>query len=429
MDKTALLDIALQSLNSSMPEGCLPDFIPAPPENGMTYVLPIGKAAAKMAQVFEQHYRGTYDGVGVTRYGFDVPTDTIEILQAAHPVPDENGSLAASRIRALAEQATEQDLVIVLLSGGGSALLSDPHPDIPFADYQNLVSQLLKCGASIHEINAVRKHLSSLFGGRLAKAATPARILTLAISDVAGDDPSVIASGPTVPDTSTLADAKAVIAKYQLDASHAIRTFLDNPANETPKDNDPVFDNTTYTLIAAPSLLVKDAAARLGDAGFHTHIVSDCLEGDTNEAAQMHATLVRSILDGSMKHPLPCAIVSGGETTVMVKGDTGDTAPKGGPNAQFAMALAPALDDIASAYPDREIAALAIDTDGIDGHGDHAGAYVDTTTVSRATERGLDVQSMLGNNMSYDFFAALDDLVITGPTYTNVNDLRIIVIK
>lgn len=414
--KDILLGAFDAAVATAMPENCLPPFIPAKPK-GKTYVIGAGKAAAKMAQVFEEHWEHDLEGMVITRYGHSVPTKTIRVLEASHPVPDEAGQKAAKELLSFLEKAGEDDLVICLLSGGGSALLTCPAEGIAFEDIQSLSKQLLACGAAIHEINTVRKHLNQAFGGKLALAAAPARMITLAISDVAGDDPSTIASGPTVGDPTTLEEARAVIAKYGLSASPAIAAHLDNPAHETPKPGDAVFNHSEYHLIATPQKALEAAAAYVADHGFTPFILSSEIEGDTNDAAGFHTALVKQIMRHGQPAERPCALLSGGETTVKITGDG-----QGGPNAQFMLASALMLDGLDGVY------GLSCDTDGIDGNCENAGAVIDPTTLARAHVSALNAKAFLANNNSFGFFEVLGDRVAPGPTHTNVNDLRIFLI-
>jgi len=414
-------DLLLESfdtvLNESVPQNCMLPFIPKP-SKGKTYVIGAGKAAAKMAQVFENNYKGDFEGMVITRYGFMCHTKKLEVVEASHPNPDEQGRIATKRILDIARNAKEGDRVICLLSGGGSALMSCPHEEIYFQEYQDLNDQLLKCGASIHEINCLRKHLNRAFGGKLAKAAFPAKMITLSISDVAGDDPSTIASGPTVGDPTTLKQAKAVIDKYEIEAGKTILKFLDNPENETPKPEDGIFKKSEYRLIATPEKSLQAAAQFFKRNEITPYILSSELEGDTNECASIHASIVKRVIENDEPFKKPCVIISGGETTVKVTG-SGD----GGPNTQFMLKLAMDLGE------GHNVHALACDTDGIDGCMDNAGAIISSNTIKRAEEEGVSPKKFLANNDSYKFFKKLDDLIITGPTHTNVNDYRAIIIK
>jgi glycerate 2-kinase len=413
-----LLDAALAAV---APARALPPHLPAPPK-GRTLVVGAGKAAAAMAQAVEVHWRGPLSGLVITRYGHGAPCRTIEIIEAAHPVPDQAGAAAARRILDSVRGLTEDDLVLFLASGGGSALMALPAPDLTLADKQAVTRALLKSGATIGEINCVRKHLSAIKGGRLAAAAYPARIVTLAISDVAGDDSAVIASGATVPDPTSFADARAILAKYAIEPPAAIARHLAAAEDETPKPGDPRVARADYVLIATPQHALEAAAAAAQKAGVTPLVLSDAIEGEAREVALVHAGIARQavsdrLLIGDKPLPLPAVILSGGETTVTVRGPG-----RGGPNTEFILALAVALRGHA------RIHALAVDTDGIDGTEDNAGAVCGPDTLASARASGIDLAAHLADNNSYDAFAALGDLVTTGPTRTNVNDFRAILI-
>jgi glycerate 2-kinase len=388
------------------------DFLPAAPK-GRLVVVGAGKASAAMAKAFEDAWSGPLEGLVVTRYGHGVACRRIEIVEAAHPVPDAAGMAAAGRMLKRVRGLGADDLVVALMSGGGSAVLSLPAPPIALDEFRALTTALLKSGANIVEMNAVRKHLSTISGGRLAQAASPARVFTLGISDVPGDDPSTIGSGPTVPDPTTLADARAVLAKYAIVPSPAIAARLADPAAETPKS----LPNAEYRLIAAPIQSLDAAAAVARATGFAVHSLGPDLEGESRDVASAHARLVRDIRAGRGPVAAPCVLLSGGETTVTVRGKG-----RGGRNAEFALALGVALDGMEGVW------AIAGDTDGIDGTEDNAGAVVTPDVLARARTLGIDAAARLADNDGYGFFAALGDLVVTGPTHTNVNDFRAIVV-
>ncbi|MEZ5668192.1 MAG: glycerate kinase [Alphaproteobacteria bacterium] len=409
------------------PMRCVPPQLPPRPR-GRTIVLGAGKASAVMAQAVEAAWPADpahpLEGLVVTRYGHGAPCDRIEIVEAAHPVPDDAGLAAAGRILALARDAGPDDLVLCLISGGGSALLTRPAAGIGFADKQALNKALLDSGAAIGEINTVRKHVSAIKGGRLAAAAAPARVLTLAISDVPGDDPAVIASGPTVPDPTTLEDARDVLAKYGIDPPAAIGAALVDPANESPKPDDPAFARAETRIVATPALALAAAADVARAAGVAPWVLSDVIEGEARETARVLAALARGVAGGvgPERGPLapPCVLLSGGETTVTVGRGTGES--RGGRNSEFALALMLALAGAQGVH------ALAADTDGIDGTGPHAGAVVAPDGLARLAAAGLDARALLAAHLSHDAFAALDALVVTGPTRTNVNDFRALLI-
>ena len=409
------------------PMRCVPPHLPPRP-TGRTIVLGAGKASAVMAQAVETAWAdatdGALNGLVVTRYGHSAPCRQIEIVEASHPVPDAAGLAAADRILALAHDAGPDDLVLCLISGGGSALLTRPAAGVPFADKQALNSALLNSGAAIDEINTVRKHISAIKGGRLAAAASPARVLTLAISDVPGDDPAVIASGPTVPDPTTLADARAILEKYAIHPPATIAAALNDPANESPKPGDSAFANAETRIIATPALSLTAAAEQSRSAGVTPWVLSDIIEGEAVDVADVLAALALGVAKGvgSERAPItpPCVLLSGGETTVTVGDSGGET--RGGRNSEFALALAIALDGA------NGIHALAADTDGIDGTGPHAGALVAPDSLQRLERAGLHARQLLADHLSHDAFAALDALVVTGPTRTNVNDFRALLI-
>ncbi len=388
---------------------CLPPHLPDPPR-GRTVVVGAGKAAAAMARAVEDHWPGELGGLVVTRYGHAVPTRSIEVVEAAHPVPDRAGREAARRILELVGPLGEDDLVLCLISGGGSALLALPAEGVTLEDKQEVNRALLRAGATISEINCVRKHLSAIKGGHLAAAAAPARIVALLISDVPGDDPSVIASGPTVADPTRFADARAVLAKYGIDPPAPVAARLQGEPDETPKPGDPRLARCEARLIATPQAALNAAAARAREAGFAPRILGDSLEGEARALGREHAAIAR-------RANAPCAILSGGETTVTVRGRG-----RGGPNAEYLLSLAIALDGRPGIY------AIACDTDGIDGSEDNAGAIVTPDTLARAKAAGLDARARLADNDAYGFFAALGDLVVTGPTLTNVNDFRAVLV-
>ncbi|MWL88788.1 glycerate kinase [Cupriavidus sp. SW-Y-13] len=408
-----LFDTAVAAVSASH---CLPPHLPQPPK-GRTVVIGAGKAAAAMAQAVESHWQGELSGLVVTRYGHGAPCRRIEVVEAAHPVPDAAGQQAAQRMVELVQDLTADDLVLCLISGGGSALLAAPAPGLTLADKQAVNKALLRSGASIGEMNCVRKHLSALKGGRLALACAPARVETLLISDIPGDDPTLIASGPTLPDATTCADALAVIAKYGIEVPDAVRAHLESGAGETPKPGDARFAGHRSVTLASAQQSLEAAAARARELGLTPHILSDSIEGEARDVAEVHAAIARQIVAHGQPFQKPCVILSGGETTVTVRGNG-----RGGRNAEFLLALAVALDGLPGVH------ALAGDTDGIDGSEDNAGALLSPDTLTRAAAQGASARAHLDNNDGYGFFAALDDLIVTGPTRTNVNDFRAILI-
>ena len=411
-----LLDMFQAAVNAAAPSMCVPAHLPPRPK-GRTIVVGAGKAAASMAAVVEAHWNGPLEGLVVTRYGHGVQCKHIEVVEASHPVPDGAGLKAARRILDKVSGLTADDLVLVLISGGGSALLALPVDDITLADKQAINRALLKCGAHIAEINTVRKHLSAIKGGRLAIAAQPARVVTLAISDVPGDDLSIIASGPTVPDTSTRADALAVLTKYGIEIPATIAMHLNDEISETPKPGDPRFANVTSSLVATPQKSLEAAARVARDAGLPCVILGNAIEGEAREVGIVHAGIARQCGDWGQPLEIPCVLISGGETTVTVRGNG-----RGGRNAEFLLSLGIATDGRNGIW------ALAADTDGIDGSEDNAGAILTPDMLQRARFADIDVKMRLADNDAYSVFAALNDLVMTGPTLTNVNDFRAILV-
>ncbi|MEP6652278.1 MAG: glycerate kinase [Myxococcales bacterium] len=401
----------------AMPEVCLPPCLPAPPR-GRTVVVGAGKAAAAMATAVEKSWAGPLSGLVVTRYGHEVSVPRIEVVQAAHPIPDEAGQRAAQRILTMVGAGlTADDLVLCLISGGGSALLTLPAPGLTLGDKQIVNQALLKSGATIAEMNCVRKHLSAIKGGRLAAACGPAPVITLAISDVPGDDPAVIASGPTVADPTTYADALSVLEKYRIDSPLAVTRHLKAAVGETPKPGDPRLARAITQVIATAQDSLEAAAAVARQSGVTPLILSDCVEGEAREVARVHAAIARQVLRHQQPVAPPCVLLSGGETSVTVRG-TG----RGGRNVEFLLALAVALGG------EERVHALAGDTDGIDGTEDNAGAVITPDTLARATAVGLHAGAHLASNDAYSFFAGLGDLVVSGPTRTNVNDFRAVFI-
>ncbi len=411
------------ALAIASPSRRMPEFLAeaAGMARGRVVVIGAGKASAAMARAVEDHWPGMksqLSGLVITRYGHAVPCKHIEIVEAAHPVPDAAGRDAARRLLTeTVANLTPDDLVLCLISGGGSALLALPGEGITLEDKQALSRELLNSGATIGEINCVRKHLSAIKGGRLALACRPARMLTLLISDVPGDDPSVIASGPTLPDATTCADALAVLEKYHIPASPAILDYLRTGHGETPKPDNPAFANGLARIIATPQIALEAAAARARELGYPAHILSDAIEGESRDVALVHAALAKQVAARNQPFTAPCVLLSGGETTVTVRGKG-----RGGRNVEFLLALAVAL----KGHPG--IHALAADTDGVDGAEETAGAVIDPTTLQRAVAAGMLPAASLANNDGHGFFRALGDAIVTGPTLTNVNDFRAILV-
>lgn len=405
-----------QAVRAADPLFAVPPFLPEPPK-GRTVVVGLGKAAAVMAQAVERNWPGPIEGVVVTRYGHEAPTERIEVLSAAHPVPDERSEAGARRLIEAVRGLGPEDLVLCLVSGGGSALCALPAPGLTLADKIAVNRALLRSGASIDEMNCVRKHLSGFKGGRLAEAAAPARVVSLLISDVPGDDPAVIASGPTVPDPTSFADALALVRRYRLDLPEAVRRHLEAGAHETPKPGDPVFARVENRLIAAPQRSLERAAGFARSHGIQPVLLGDALEGESRQVATVMAGIARSVRRHGQPAAAPCVLLSGGETTVTVRGNG-----KGGRNVEFLLGLAVALQGAPGIF------AIAGDTDGIDGAEEVAGAVVTPDTLARAQALGLDARAMLDDNDAHPFFAQLGDQVVTGPTLTNVNDVRAILV-
>ena len=409
----AMFDAAVAA---ALPEKSVPLHLPPPPK-GRTVVIGAGKASAAMARALEDHWAGPLTGLVVTRYGHAVPCQRIEIVEAAHPVPDVKGRDAAARILHMVQGLTEDDLVIALISGGGSSLLSLPAPGLTIEDKQAVNHALLRSGAHIGEMNSVRKHLSAIKGGRLAAAAAPAQVVTLVISDVPADDPSVIASGPTIADATTFAEARAVLAKYGITKPEAALRHLERAENETPKPGDPALARASTIMIATPQTSLEAAAVAARDAGIKPLILGNAIEGEAREVGRVMAGIARqaSLYDQPAAKPL--VLLSGGETTVTVSGNG-----RGGRNVEFLLSLAVDLNEQPGVF------ALAADTDGIDGAEEVAGAIITPDTISRAAAMGVNAKERLADNDGHGFFEALGDQVITGPTLTNVNDFRAILI-
>ena len=417
MQPVELLKAMFQAgVDAALPSLCVPPHLPPKPK-GRTVIIGAGKASGAMAKALEDAWDGPLEGLVVTRYGYRVPTERLEVVEAAHPVPDAAGQDAARRIRRLVQGLTKDDLVLCLISGGGSALLALPAEGVTLEDKQAVNKALLKSGATITEMNTVRKHLSAIKGGRLAAAASPAKVVALMISDVPGDDPSIIASGPTVPDPSTNQDALGIIAKYAIDVPASVRRCLET-VEETPKPGDPRLANVENIMVATPQASLEAAADVARKAGVTPVILGDSIEGESRDVALVHAGIARQCAMRGQPAEPPCVLISGGETTITLKGNG-----KGGRNSEFLLALAIALQGMPDIY------GLAGDTDGIDGSENNAGAILTPDTLARAEKAGLNAKAMLANNDPYSFFKGIGDLLETGPTLTNVNDLRAILIE
>lgn len=412
-----LEDLFAAAVAAAQPAVCLPPALPRS-HAGRLVVIGAGKASAEMARVVEAHWKGSLSGVVVTRYGYGARCERIEVLEASHPVPDAAGLAASKRLFDAVRGLQPEDLVLCLLSGGGSALLPCPLPAMTLADEQALNQALLASGASISEMNCVRRHVSAIKGGRLGAACHPAQLLTLALSDVPGDDPSDIASGPTVPDPTTSADALAIIQRYRLSLPEAVLETLRSSAAESVKPGDPRLSAARFQLLATPQVALEAAAARARDAGIAAYILGDAIEGEAREVGKVMAGIALEVARYGQPFKTPCVLLSGGETTVTVRGQG-----RGGRNVEFLLSLAIALHGAESVY------ALAADTDGVDGQEEIAGAFVEPATLRKAHERGIDPLAALADNDGHGFFGALGASVVTGPTRTNVNDFRAIYIS
>ena len=410
----AMFDAAIAA---AQPALCVPRHLPTPPK-GRLVVIGAGKASAAMARAVEDHWRGSLSGLVVTRYGYAVPCDRIEIVEAAHPVPDAAGEAAARRLLQRVQGLTQDDLVLCLISGGGSSLLPLALPGLTLDDKQALNRALLASGASISEMNCVRRHLSAIKGGRLAAACHPARVLNLLLSDVPGDDPSDIASGPTVADSTTCTDALSILRRYAIDVPPRALALLESGAGETLKANDARLPDTETRFIATPQMALEAAAAVAREAGLEPYILGDAIEGEARDVAKTLAGIALQVARRRQPVPPPCVLLSGGETTVTVRGRG-----RGGRNVEFLLSLGIALNG------EPAIHALAGDTDGIDGQEEIAGALLAPDSLARARALGLRPRERLDDNDGHGFFEALGDSVVTGPTLTNVNDFRAILIS
>lgn len=410
----SLFDAAVAA---AQPALCLPPHLPTRPK-GRTIVIGAGKASAAMARALEDHWDGPLEGLVITRYGYEVACERIQIVQAAHPVPDAAGLRATQRIQELVSGLTADDLVIALISGGGSSLLVAPGDGLTLQDKQALNTALLKSGATISEMNCVRRHLSAIKGGRLAAACHPAQVLTLLISDVPGDNPIDIASGPTVADPTTCADALAIINRYRIELPPAVRALLQSAEGESIKPGDGRLARAETRMITAPQMALEAAAQVARAAGLTPYILGDSLEGEARDLGKALAGIARQVAVHGQPFQAPCVLLSGGESTVTLRGKG-----RGGRNVEFLLALGVALDGLASVY------ALAGDTDGVDGAEEIAGAVLTPDTLARAWAAGINPRASLDANDGHGFFQALGDSVITGPTLTNVNDFRAILIE
>ncbi|MBX7200996.1 MAG: glycerate kinase [Rhodospirillaceae bacterium] len=412
-----LRDMFAAAIEAAQPSRCIPAFLPEAPR-GRLIVIGAGKASAAMARAVEDHWPAPLGGLVVTRYGYAVPCARIEIVEAAHPVPDAAGLAAARRMLEIVGGLSADDLVLCLISGGGSALLPLPLEGIGLEDKQAVSRALLKSGATISEMNCVRRHLSAIKGGRLAAACHPARVLTLAISDVPGDHPRDIASGPTVGDATSCADALAIIRRYGIELSPAVRAVLESGSAESVKPNDPRLAGAEFRLVATPQMALEAAARVAEAAGYRAHILGDGIEGEARDVGKVTAGIARQVAAQGQPFTPPCVLLSGGETTVTVRGRG-----RGGRNVEFLLSLGIALQGMPGIH------AIAGDTDGVDGLEELAGACLAPDTLARAWALGINPLQRLDDNDGHGFFGALGDAVVTGPTLTNVNDFRAVLIE
>ncbi len=417
MERELLEDLFRAAIAAADPGRAVAANLPERPR-GRTIVVGAGKAAAQMAQAFERAWGPPIDGLVVTRYGHAVATEHIEAVEAAHPVPDEAGFLAARRMMAKVHGLGPDDLVVALISGGGSALLPAPGPRMTLADEQELTRSLLASGLPIGQMNRNRNELSEIKGGRLAVLAAPARLATLVISDVPGDDPALVASGPTIPIASTRDDVRRLVALAHLKLPPAASAILASADNLPPRPDDPRLAGNSARIIASAALSLDAAASRAREKGLVSYILSDAIEGEARDIGMMHAAIAKEIASRNRPVARPALLLSGGETTVTLRGNG-----KGGRNSEFLLSFALAIEGVDG------ISALAGDTDGIDGSEDNAGAVADGTSIARMRAAGIDARSALANNDAYSAFQAIGDLVITGPTGTNVNDFRAILVR
>ncbi|MDX8444524.1 glycerate kinase type-2 family protein [Mesorhizobium captivum] len=411
---TAIFNAAVAAAD---PEKTIRNHLPAKPK-GRTIVIGAGKGSAQMAAAFEKVWDGPLDGLVVTRYGYGAKCERIEIIEAAHPVPDAAGLEASRRLLEKVQGLTSDDLVVALISGGGSALLPSPAAGLTLADEIAVNEALLASGAPIAAMNTIRKHVSTIKGGRLAAAAHPARVVSLVVSDIPGDNPALVASGPTVPDTGSRADALASIAAYSMKLPAAVMAHINSPAADAPRPDDPRFAGNEVHLIASAGVSLEAAAAEAKRQGIAAVILSDSIEGEAREVGGVHAAIAREVATHNRPFEKPVLILSGGETTVTLRAKG-----KGGRNSEFLLAFAIGIGGLEGIY------ALAADTDGIDGSENNAGAFADGSTVSRMRAAGVDAKAMLAGNNAWTAFNAVGDLFVPGPTGTNVNDLRAILVR
>jgi hydroxypyruvate reductase len=417
MDRLILEDLFRTAVTAADPARAIAAHLPDRP-SGRTIVVGAGKAAAQMARAFEEAWGSPVDGLVVTRYGHAVPTHRVEVVEAGHPVPDEAGFLAARRMMAMVHGLGPDDLVVALISGGGSALLPAPAPGLSFDDEQAVTRALLACGAPIGAMNLIRNQLSAIKGGRLALLAAPARVATLIVSDVPGDDPALVASGPTVPMVASRVEARRLIGLHDIALPLAAMELLASGSNLPPDPADPRFAGNSARIVASALLSLDAAAARATKQGLAAHILSDAVEGEARDVGRVHAAIAREVATRNRPFSRPAVLLSGGETTVTVRGQG-----RGGRNAEFLLSFALAIEGVDG------VSALAADTDGIDGTENNAGAVADGSSAGRIRAAGIDPRAALAANDAYSAFAAIGDLVVTGPTGTNVNDFRAVLVR
>jgi hydroxypyruvate reductase len=416
---SAIFDAAVAAAD---PQKTIRDHLPAKPK-GRTVVIGAGKGSAQMAAAFEKAWDGPIDGLVVTRYGYGARCERIEIIEAAHPVPDAAGLEASRRLLDKVAGLAADDLVVALISGGGSALLPSPAANLALADEIAVNEALLASGAPIAAMNTIRKHLSAIKGGRLAQAAYPAKVVSLVVSDIPGDNPALVASGPTVPDTGSRQDALDFIAAYGIKLPDAVLAHIKTPAAEAPRLDDPRFSRNEVHLIASAGVSLEAAAAKAKSLGVEAVILSDSIEGEAREVGSVHAAIAREVAARNRPFNKPVLILSGGETTVTLRAASGGKRGKGGRNSEFLLSVAIGIAGVGGIH------ALAADTDGIDGSEDNAGAFCDGSTVQRMRAAGIDAKSLLAGNDAWTAFNAVGDLFVPGPTGTNVNDLRAILVR
>ncbi|CDX41098.1 putative hydroxypyruvate reductase [Mesorhizobium sp. ORS 3359] len=420
--KTFLTSIFNAAVAAADPEKTIRNHLPAKPK-GRTVVIGAGKGSAQMAAAFEKVWDGPIDGLVVTRYGYGARCERIEIIEAAHPVPDAAGLEASRRLLEKVRGLTSDDLVVALISGGGSALLPSPALGLTLADEIAVNEALLASGAPIAAMNTIRKHVSTIKGGRLAAAAHPARVVSLVVSDIPGDNPALVASGPTVPDTGSRADALASIAAYGMKLPASVMAHINSPAADAPRPDDPRFAANEVHLTASAGVSLEAAAAEAKRQGIEAVILSDAIEGEAREVGGVHAAIAREVATRNRPFAKPVLILSGGETTVTLRAPINGIRGKGGRNSEFLLAFAIGIDGVDGIH------ALAADTDGIDGSENNAGAFADGSTVARMRAAGVDAKAMLAANNAWTAFNAVGDLFVPGPTGTNVNDLRAILVR